>query len=145
MKHMRKLSRTLKEFYRQQWIFLKHNVIIWKNWNNFVRSSVSRGTWLEAITQFWHSPACPIFFSSDHTETSKYQNVHMSAQQKWLGFAIFLFFKACQREIIKYSCYWSPCKVNKKAYKPRSCTCLKLWSSDPLILGWILELLEQLA
>ena len=36
----------------------------------------------------------------------------MSAQQKWLGFAIFLFFKACQREIIKYSCYWSPCKTS---------------------------------
>ena len=57
-----------------------------------------------AVTLFWHSPERPIFFSSDHTETSKYQNVHMSAQQKWLGFAIFLFFKACQREIIKYSC-----------------------------------------
>ena len=43
--------------------------------------------------------------ASDHTETSKYQNVHMSAQQKWLGLAIFLFLKARQREIIKYSCY----------------------------------------
>ena len=58
-----------------------------------------------AVTLFWHSLEKPIFFSSDHTETSKYQNVHMSAQQKWLGFAIFLFFKACQREIIKHSCY----------------------------------------
>ena len=53
-----------------------------------------------AVTLFWHSLEKPIFFSSDHTETSKYQNVHMSAQQKWLGFGIFCFFKACQREII---------------------------------------------
>ena len=45
-----------------------------------------------ALTLFWQSPERPIFFSSDLTETSKYQNVHMSAQQKWLGFAIFLFF-----------------------------------------------------
>ena len=33
----------------------------------------------------------------------------MSAQQKWLGFAILWFFKACQIEIIIYSCHWSPC------------------------------------
>ena len=62
-----------------------------------------------AITLYWHSPERHILFSSDHTETSKYQNVYMLAQQKWLGFAIFWFFKACQRGIIKYSCYWSPC------------------------------------
>ena len=45
-----------------------------------------------AVMLFWHSPEKAHFFSSDHTETSKYQNVYMSAQQKWLGFAIFLFF-----------------------------------------------------
>ena len=58
-----------------------------------------------AVTLFWHSPERTIFFSSDHAETSKYQNVYMSPQQIWLGFAIFMFFKACQKEIIKYSCY----------------------------------------
>ena len=44
-----------------------------------------------------------IFVSPGHTETSKYQNVHIYAKQKWLGFAIFYFFSACQREIKKHS------------------------------------------
>ena len=42
-------------------------------------------------------------------ETSKYQNVHMRAWQKWLGFAISLFLSACQREIKNNSCIWTPC------------------------------------
>ena len=70
-------------------------------WGYLASQSLQYGA--EAL--FWHSLERPIFFSSDHTETSKHQNVHMSAQQKWLVFAIFLFFKAFQREIIKYSCY----------------------------------------
>ena len=74
-------------------------------WGYLASQSLQYG----AVTLFWHSLERPIFFSSDHTETSKYQNVHMSAQQEWLGLAIFQFFKACQRKIIIYSCYWSPC------------------------------------
>ena len=42
-------------------------------------------------------------FSPGHTETSKYQNVHIYPKQKWLGFAIFEFFSACQRELKKHS------------------------------------------
>ena len=37
---------------------------------------------------FWHSPERQDF-SPGHTETSKYQNVHIYPEQKWLGFAIF--------------------------------------------------------
>ena len=70
-------------------------------WGYLASQSLQYG----AVTLFWHSLERTIFFSSDHAETSKYQNVHMSAQQKWLGLAIFQFFKACQREIIIYSCY----------------------------------------
>ena len=70
-------------------------------WGYMASQSLQYG----AVTLFWHSPEKAHFFSFDHTETSKYQNVCMSAQKKRLGFAIFLFFKACQREIIKYSCY----------------------------------------
>ena len=41
------------------------------------------------FTLFWHSPERQDFFSPGHTETSKYQNVHIYPEQKWLGFAIF--------------------------------------------------------
>ena len=37
---------------------------------------------------FWHSPESQ-FFSPGHTDTSKYQNVYIYPEQKWLGFAIF--------------------------------------------------------
>ena len=77
----------------------------WRRSDAFGGYLASQSLQYGAVTLFWHSLEKPIFFSSDHTETSKYQNAHMSAQQKWLGFAIFLFFKACQREIIKHSCY----------------------------------------
>ena len=52
---------------------------------------------------FWHSPVKGKFFSPGYTEISKYQNVHIYPKQKWLGFAIFYFFSACQREIKKHS------------------------------------------
>ena len=42
-------------------------------------------------------------FLPGHTEISKYQNVHIYPEQKWLGFAIFEFFSACQREFKKHS------------------------------------------
>ena len=38
---------------------------------------------------FWHSPVKGNFFSPGYTEISKYQNVHIYPEQKWLGFAIF--------------------------------------------------------
>ena len=75
------------------------------------RSDVFGGIWLlspcsmEPKHYFGTTWKEQFFLSSDLTETSKYQNVHMSAQQKWLGFAIFLFFKACQIEIIIHSCH----------------------------------------
>ena len=37
---------------------------------------------------FWHSPERQDF-SPGNTETSKYQNVNIYPEQKWLGFAIF--------------------------------------------------------
>ena len=37
---------------------------------------------------FWHSSERQDF-SPGHPETSKYQNVHIYPEQKWLGFAIF--------------------------------------------------------
>ena len=42
----------------------------------------------EKFILFWHSPERQDF-SPGHTETSKYQNVHIYPEQKWLGFAIF--------------------------------------------------------
>ena len=51
------------------------------------------------LAQPWEA----IFVSPGHTETSKYQNVHIYPKQKWLGFAIFEFFSACQREFKKHS------------------------------------------
>ena len=41
--------------------------------------------------------------------TSKYQNVHMWAWKKWLGFANYPFLSACQRQIKNNSCTWTPC------------------------------------
>ena len=38
-----------------------------------------------AKTPFWHNSKRHNFFSSDHTETSKYQNRRIYAFQKWLG------------------------------------------------------------
>ena len=54
-------------------------------WGYLASQSLQYG----AVTLFWHSPEKAHFFSFDHTETSKYQNVCMSAQEKWLSFAIF--------------------------------------------------------
>ena len=54
-------------------------------WGYLASQSLQYG----AVTLFWHSPEKAHFFSFDHTETSKYQNVCMSAQKKRLGFAIF--------------------------------------------------------
>ena len=42
-------------------------------------------------------------FSPGHTETPKYQNVHIYPEQKWLGFAMFSLFSVCQREIKKHT------------------------------------------
>ena len=38
---------------------------------------------------FWHSPVKGKFFSPGYTEISKYQNVHIYPEPKWLGFTIF--------------------------------------------------------
>ena len=50
--------------------------------------------------------------SLDYTETSKYQNVYIYLSlTKMLGFAVSLFFSACQDDITNYSCKWSPCST----------------------------------
>ena len=55
-------------------------------------------------TPFWHKSERREFCSPDPFEISKYQNVHIKSSQKWLVFAILVFFYARQTEIIKYSC-----------------------------------------
>ena len=62
-----------------------------------------------AVTLFWHRPERHHFFSPDHTETSKYQNVHIWGWQKWLGYMISLFLSARQKDIKNGSCIWTPC------------------------------------
>ena len=64
---------------------------------------------LGAITLFWHSLERHDFFSPDHSETSKYQNVSIWGWQKWLSRMISLFFNARQKDIKNGSCKWSPC------------------------------------
>ena len=53
-----------------------------------------------SYTQPWN----PQLFSLNHSETSKYINVHIKGLRKSLGYGIFLFFSACQKEILKDSC-----------------------------------------
>ena len=54
-------------------------------------------------------------FSSDHTEISKYQNVHIWGWQKRLGFMIFLFLSARQKDLKNGSCTWTPCSTGPAA------------------------------
>ena len=89
---------------------------------------VSEGySWkLEALRRVWGVTGIPVLtvwsrniilaqpwnaqlFLLDQTEASKYQNVFVKGLQKSLGYGIFLFFSAHQKEIINYSCNRSPC------------------------------------
>ena len=72
----------------------------------FLFMEVTRGVW---GTLFWHSLERHDFFSPDHSETSKYQNVSIWGWQKWLSCMISLFFNARQKDIKNGSCKWSPC------------------------------------
>ena len=67
-----------------------------------------------AITLFWHSLERHDFFSPDHSETSKYQNVSIWGWQKWLSCMISLFFNARQKDIKNGSCKWSPCSFSRR-------------------------------
>ena len=89
---------------------------------------VSEGySWkLEALRRVWGVTGIPVLtvwsrniilaqpwnaqlFLLDQTKASKYQNVFVKGLQKSLGYGIFLFFSAHQKEIINYSCNRSPC------------------------------------
>ena len=89
---------------------------------------VSEGySWkLEALRRVWGVTEIPVLtvwsrniilvqpwnaqlFLLDQTKASKYQNVFVKGLQKSLGYGIFLFFSAHQKEIINYSCNRSPC------------------------------------
>ena len=58
-------------------------------WGYLASQSLQYG----AVTLFWHSPEKAHFFSFDHTETSKYQNVCMSAQENGWVLPFFSFLK----------------------------------------------------
>ena len=66
----------------------------------------SRNTILAQAWKAW-------LFSSDHTEISKYQNVHIWGWQKRLGFMIFLFLSARQKDIKNGSRTWTPCSIGR--------------------------------
>jgi len=91
---------------------------------------VSEGySWkLEALRRVWGVTGIPVLtvwsrniilaqpwnaqlFLLDQTKGSKYQNVFVKGLQKSLGYGIFLFFSAHQKEIINYSCNRSPCST----------------------------------
>ena len=104
---------------------------------------VSEGySWkLEALRRVWGVTGIPVLtvwsrniilaqpwnaqlFLLDQTKASKYQNVFVKGLQKSLGYGIFLFFSAHQKEIINYSCNRSPCMYPNTEIHPVQC-CIK--------------------